>query len=366
MVLQGGAWAEEKPADLWVLPGCKPMPTKHQGPFVRLKDGGILTVDATDALVSRDEGQTWQAYPMFADPQAFKVSSERAVLCTREGHVVVAFMNLATRSAQNWDSKTKDFVPEIRLDVCTVRSLDGGQTWRDAQVIQTLYAGCVRALVQARDDSLVIATQQIRRDPAHYATTFYYSTDDGAGWQTAHYVDVAGKSHEAIDIPGHGHHDGAIEPTVEVLKDGRLWMLIRTGHDWFWQAFSYDNGRTWRDFDRSVIGASAAPGLLKRLHDGRLLLVWNQLYPEGRSDYERRGPDWHRKPASYHREELSVAFSDDDGQHWSKPLVIARRPGTWLSYPYVFERQPGELWISTMQGDLRLLVQEADLTKPAP
>jgi len=32
----------------------------------------------------------------------------------------------------------------------------------------------------------------------------------------------------------------------------------------------------------------------------------------------------------------------------------------------VRERQPGKLWISTMQGDLRLSVQETDRTKSTP
>src|SRR5262245_41772704 len=81
---------DPKPA-LWLHPACKKMPTTNLGPFVRLKDGAILTIDKSDALVSRDEGQTWQSFPMFADPAAYKISDERAVLCSREGTVVVAF-----------------------------------------------------------------------------------------------------------------------------------------------------------------------------------------------------------------------------------------------------------------------------------
>ena len=30
------------------------------------------------------------------------------------------------------------------------------------------------------------------------------------------------------------------------------------------------------------------------------------------------------------------------------------------SYPYLYERQPGELWITTMQGGIRLQLEEAD------
>src|SRR5207244_3925411 len=103
----------------------------------------------------------------------------------------------------------------------------------------------------------VLAMQNIARDPARHVTTAYYSSDAGKTWKPAAYIDAEGKSHPTMDLGGHGHHDGAIEPTVELLKDGRLWMLIRTGQDWFWEAFSKDHGATWTDFRRSAIGASA-------------------------------------------------------------------------------------------------------------
>ena len=53
------------------------------------------------------------------------------------------------------------------------------------------------------------------------------------------------------------------------------------------------------------------------------------------------------RKASWQREELSLAFSEDDAKTWTKPVVIARQPGGGLSYPFVFERRPGELWIIT-------------------
>jgi hypothetical protein len=64
-----------------------------------------------------------------------------------------------------------------------------------------------------------------------------------------------------------------------------------------------------------------------------------------------------------HREELSIAFSDDDGQSWSRPVVIARQSKTSLAYPHVFEHRPGELWITTMQGGIRVSLSEADFLK---
>ncbi len=151
-----------------------------------------------------------------------------------------------------------------------------------------------------------------------------------------------------------------MEGTLAELSDGRVWMLIRTVHGWFWEAFSADGGLTWTDVRKSSIQSSTCCGTLARLASGRLALLWNRS-PEG-------------KPYALHsREELSLAFSEDDGRTWSKPVVIARdpkpeggkEPSHRFSYPYVFERRPGELWITTMQGNLRLGLREADFAEGA-
>ena len=96
--------------------------------------------------------------------------------------------------------------------------------------------------------------------------------------------------------------------------------------------------------------------------------MWNRLYPEGLAEadqagYPRRGGGRLSVPkASWQRDELSCAFSADDGKTWSKPVVIARLKNGNLSYPYVFERRPGELWITA--GKARLVGQEKALLQP--
>jgi hypothetical protein len=60
-----------------------------------------------------------------------------------------------------------------------------------------------------------------------------------------------------------------------------------------------------------------------------------------------------------------LAFSDNDGKTWTKPAVIAERAGGGLSYPYIFEARPGELWIVTrFSKHVYLKVKEADFVKP--
>ena len=72
------------------------------------------------------------------------------------------------------------------------------------------------------------------------------------------------------------------------------------------------------------------------------------MNPEGRTAARRSysGPS-SEFPASWHREELSLVLSADDGATWTKPVVVARQPGGKLCYPFMLERRPGELWITT-------------------
>lgn len=181
------------------------------------------------------------------------------------------------------------------------------------------------------------------------------SKDDGKTW----------KRGNVIDLGGHGDHDGAMEATLAELSDGRLLMLLRTNLDYFWEAFSDAQGLYWRVLRPSQIDASSAPGYLIRLASGRLALVWNRLYPEGKTSGLRSGGGSLSEPkARWHRDELALAFSRDDGKTWSKPAVIVRQPRGGLSYPYVLERRPGELWVITrFSTNVCVSLREADFAE---
>ena len=113
------------------------------------------------------------------------------------------------------------------------------------------------------------------------------------------------------------------------------------------------------------IEASTSPAYLARLASGRMVLLWNRLYPEGQDSFLRRSKPYSEVEASWHREELSMAFSEDEGNTRTEPLVVAREKDTWISYPYLFEPRPGLLWITTLQGDLKVSAQEEDLAGSA-
>jgi hypothetical protein len=283
------------------------------------------------------------------------------LLRTRQGTLVLVYINFADYRFE-WDEELNEPKEGCKLEAWAVRSLDGGRTWVDNQRLLGGYNANFFGLIQTSSGRLVVPFEHLAYEPGRFVVCSCYSDDEGKTWKRSNW----------IDLGGHGDHDGAMEPTLAELSDGRLLMLIRTSLDRFWQAISEDGGRYWRTILPSSLDASNSPGYLLRLQSGRLLLAWNRLNPEGRT-WERTA--WRRGtefPSSWHREELSLAFSEDDGRTWTTPLVLARQVGGQLSYPYLLERRPGEIWViagfAFRRGwqeplPLRLVVKESELVE---
>lgn len=325
------------------------------GPFVRLDDRRILAYHQNTTRVSKDNGNTWSdPRQVFEDESRFKPGTP-AMILTTGGTLVLAFVNTAER-VWKWNNDRRDADPGTMLPNYVTRSHDNGQTWEPPQKLHDKWTGDLRNMIQTKSGTIVLSSMQLWNNPGRHVMLTYSSRDEGATWTRSNF----------IDLGGNGHHDGAVEGTIVELNDGQIWMLIRTNWDFFWEAFSDDEGKSWCVIRPSKIAASSSPGLLKRLASGRLVLFWNRLMPTGWKKYPRMGgigsdnsPQWSLVPASASREELSVAFSDDDGKTWSPPTVIAAR-NDQVSYPVAFEVQSGVLWITTGFGNLRALIHEND------
>lgn len=325
-------------------PQATALPQLPQGPFVRLGDGAILTFDEQHALVSRDEGATWQQRAaLFRDPKAYATRPERALLRTREGVLILLFLNDA-ELAYKWDRATNLPLPGMKLPTYCLRSEDEGQTWSDPIQLYDGWCGAIRDVIQTTAGTLVVPGQELLMAEGRHCIRPYTSTDLGKTWAKC----------GILDIGGQGDHAGAVEPTLYQLRDGRIRMLIRSYHGHFYESWSADDGRTWDGPTPSRIEASGAPAIVERLSDGRLALVWNRLYLDGTQTKQQRT-------------ELSLALSADDGLTWGKPVVVATNAdgnvnnANRVAYPYLFEPQPGVVWITSMQGNLRCQVRLADL-----
>lgn len=331
---------------------CEPLNACPLGPFVKLKDGDVLAVDDTQTLTSKDDGKTWTPQRLFQQPDKFQCRTERALLRTNNGVLILAFLN-AKEMVFKWDQSQGGPLPKCRLPAYIARSHDDGKTWEEPQKLQDGFCGAVRSMIQLRSGRVVLACQIAATNPGRHVSLAYVSDDEGKTWTKSNTIDLG-------EYGGFGDHGGGIEATLVELKDGRLWMLLRTPRGCFSEAFSEDQGLTWKDIRPSTIEASGSPGLLARLQDGRLMLLWNRYI--------------NKKKLTGRREQLSISFSDDDGQEWSAPVVLAydpMKPGDSepqhrLSYPYLYEHVPGQLWVTTMQGPLRIRFLEQQFLSHAP
>ncbi len=342
--------------DIKLHPKVEWLPFVWDGPLARLPDGTLVALDGHETHRSGDGGSTWTSAPSFPVDRAtteVKPSREMSLCVTRKGTLVAAFMNLNERQGLGWDASRHDGAPGCRLPQYVMRSADGGLSWSRPLMLHEDWTGEVRDLIETRSGRLVLSSMRFLHNPGRHAVVSYVSDDDGASWRTA----------QTIDLGGQGHHGGVTEATIEQMRDGRIRMLLRTNWGCFWQAMSSDEGLTWRDIRPTAIASSSAPGLLKRLQSGRLMLLWNRPFPEGKDEFPMSGGDgnWSEVPVSNHRSQLSLAFSDDDGETFGPPTVIAsRQPDKWLSYPRTLEVRPGEIWLTTMQGGLHVCFREDD------
>lgn len=336
--------------NILVDPRCSRLPTDLLGPFVKRGDGAVLAAGPQHASISRDNGRTWETRSLFRQPDRFESRGEGAMFRTRDGTVLFAFLNKKEQKI-HWDQKNGGPQPDCQLPVYVIRSLDDGETWQEPQQLQTGWSGAIRQMIQLRSGNIVLISQQAVRDPGRHVSFAYVSHDEGKTWQKGEVIDLG-------EYGGYGDHGGGIEGTVAELRDGRLWLLLRTYRGVFTEAFSKDGGLTWHDIRPSKIAASGSPGLLSRIHDGRLVLLWNRYI----DPVKKMG----------RREQLSMAFSEDDGKTWGEPAVIGydpmvpgdKEPQHRLSYAYLYEHEPGQFWITTMQGPLRIALRERDFLPP--
>ena len=330
-----------QPPDRWIHQACTPLQISSNGPFVQLDDGTLLAIDGNVMRSSRDAGRTWTGGGAPIDP-GMGIGNAGHVgqfLRLRNGTLIVVYLDYAELDARGWDLEKKEPYPDSHFALWSIRSTDGGATWRDRQQLIGGYNADFMGLIQTARGNVVITMEHQVRELRRYVCCSFCSADSGATWRCSNWIDLGGL----------GHHDGATEPAAAELRDGRLLMLIRTSLGQFWNAWSSDDGRYWRVLKPSGIDASSAPGWLLRLADGRLALAWNRSAPEGVADWPKfNTPDpTFEYPASLYREELSLALSEDDGESWTPARAIARQPGGQLAYPYLHERAPGTLWVFT-------------------
>ncbi len=116
------------------------------------------------------------------------------------------------------------------------------------------------------------------------------------------------------------------EHMIVELKDGRLWMLVRTKYG-IGQSFSRDGGVTWTPGCATPLGGPDARFFIRRLKSGRLLLVNHVVDVEHPRD----------------RKNLTAWLSEDEGHSWQGGLLLDERE--LVSYPDGIQDAEGNIWV---------------------
>lgn len=180
----------------------------------------------------------------------------------------------------------------------TAEDPDSGDTgWSEPRRLTDGIMMCKPTVLSSGEWLLPVSTWRLTDESAKVIV----STDRGTTWTLRGACNVPKPDRE---------YD---EHMLVERKDGSLWMLVRTKYG-IGESTSKDKGRTWSDLVRSDIQHTTSRFFIRRLSSGNLLLV-------------KHGPIHVRT----HRSHLMAFISKDDGQTWSKGLLLDERTG--VSYP---------------------------------
>lgn len=350
-------------------PGTKYPYRENMYEPVALPDGRIesLSVARHDgkqtmqARYSSDEGHTWtEPEDLFEFPREAGGFALFERLLDRDGEIHIFILGDAN-SGTLFPSAEEG--PPVRqgevLEIWYIKSLDGRKHWTTPKRISE-HGDDLLSVIQMRNGRIVLPYSIKRLQNGYnsprrgfegftydgsYGVSTLYSDDDGNTWQAS--PDVL-----TVQTPDLNTY-GADEPVVIQLKDGRVWMLMRTQNGRFYESFSRD-GAHWSGASPTKLVSSDSPAGLLRLEDGGILLFSNPCL---------------RYPYAYGgRYVLQGAISYDEGETWRGCREMFRDPrrnepvdfqaGDYgISYSFPELTPQGNVlftnWVETQNGRVR-------------
>ncbi len=192
--------------------------------------------------------------------------------------------------------------------VYAMRTRGGLEGGRDICVVDSEQSIMVKPPIFIRGGKrVVVGAHRADRTGSHS----YISDDDGLTWRRSNLVTAPLHEPNEFDKSYRWNH-GAVEPTIVELRDGRLWMVMRTSQDMHYQAFSEDGGESWSEAAPSPFYGTITMPTFHRLRDGRLLFFWCNTTPLP----EKEGNNGRWEDVFTNRSAIHVAVSEDDGASW--------------------------------------------------
>ncbi|HWR13446.1 MAG TPA: sialidase family protein [Terriglobales bacterium] len=270
------------------------------------------------ARYSFDNGEHWsEPENLFLWPKEAGGFGLFEALVDKDGEIHIWSLCDGNSGILYRNPKGKAVRPGMVLDIWHVRSNNRRNAWTQPKAIWTGHGSDLLSAIQLHNGRLVLPYSfnngERWESPTSgfhafsysgpYRVSVLYSDDNGDSWHQS--PDVL--SVQTPDLSTYG----ADEPVVIQLKNGRVWMLIRTQRGRFYESFS-DDGSRWSTAEPTQLYSSDSPAGLLRLKDGSILLISNACL---------------RYPYAYGaRNVLHGAISSDEGETWRGFRELVRDP----------------------------------------
>jgi len=264
--------------------------------LARAEDGTIFCAYAVNVqsiylTSTRDAGKTW-AKPV------------KVMECPRAGYIADPnILVIGPRVTVFATFVPAPYPPFAHSDTLASSSEDGGETWSEPVVIPIPHhyvCGKVHVPVWVDEETLAMGySYDLPAEKGEAAAGeggmdlragVLLSRDGGKTWTPGGDVHV-----DVFPI-------GADEPALVRLKNGDLFMVVRTASPRPYETRSHDGGLTWDEPRPSVFQGHNSPTALLRLNDGSILRVWDN--------------------SPTNRFPLVASLSTDECATWSPPRTI--------------------------------------------
>jgi sialidase-1 len=280
-------------------------PRNSEGDFITLKDGRILYIYSHYTGTSNDDHASAYLAGRYSSDRGKTWAQEDVRILDQEGKMNV--MSVSLLRLQNGEiaffylkkNSTTDCIPMIRI------SGDETKTWSEPSRCITDKEGYFvlnnNRVIQLKNGRLLLAVamhgvpgdNKFARVGRLWS---YYSDDNGRTWKPS--AEVANPGNIVTQEPG-----------LAELKNGDVFMFIRTTEGVQYFSYSKDKGETWSAVEPGNLKSPCSPASIARIPStGDLLVVWND-----------NGVDQNRTP-------LNIAVSKDDGKTWINNKILENDP----------------------------------------
>ena len=233
-----------KPGPLWLHPKAQVLTFRQIGPFSvrpwrRLAHDAVIPGAAGQPGFRADLERSCPLFNYHEAAKEYKISNERVIFRTHSGAIILSFMNYNER-VWLWRDEARDILPGTRLPHYVMRSRDDGKSWQDVTMLHQEWTGEIRNIIQTPQRPPHHFLHENAQQPRASSTVLTYSSDDDGAptWAPSNLIDLGGR----------GHHGGVTERSDDRTTGRRAGLDAPAQANWskFWQAFSEDDGRTWR------------------------------------------------------------------------------------------------------------------------